>query len=91
MALEAVAFGRTISRAFRECAHDGDGSTVSPVFAHENSVASDGLYAHSLQLADLRRDPPRFRQWSCHFRARLFGWGKLSQLDLCWTTLASHI
>src|SRR5438552_2762279 len=74
MALEAVAFGRTISRAFREFAHDADGSTVSPVFAHESSVASDGLHAHSLQLADLWRVPPRIRQWSCHLRARLFDW-----------------
>src|SRR2546430_981517 len=84
MALEAVASGRTISRAFRECAHDADASTVSPVFAHESSVASDGLHAHTLQLADLRRVPPWLRQWRCHLRARLFDWA-IDELSFgCW-------
>src|SRR5947209_2820260 len=72
MAREAVAFGCAVGRAFRESAHDADGSTISPVFADESWVASDGLHAHSLQIADLRRVPPRLRQWGCYLRARLF-------------------
>src|SRR5205085_11487976 len=72
MAREAVAFGCAIGRAFRESAHDADGSAISLVFADESSVASDGLHAHSLQGADLRRVPPRLRQRSCHLRSHLF-------------------
>src|SRR2546423_8454070 len=72
MAPEAFAFGCAIGRAFRESAHDADGSAISLVFADESSVASDGLHTHSLQGADLRRVPPRLRQWSYDLRARLF-------------------
>ena len=70
-ALEAAALRRTISRTFRKSAHDADGSTVRPIFADKSSIASDGLHAHSLELAYLRCVPPGLRKSRCHFRARL--------------------